>query len=321
MGYNRENYARVKQEYEGKYLRAEDAAKLRRAEVESAVAGVKEINREMSLVGMRTFEASLRGDRAAIDQIHKELAELRQKRADLLVAAGYPADYTEVRYECAECGDTGTVGHRMCRCMKKRLSEMALESSGMKHLVEKQTFENFDLSYYPPEVQPRMKQILGIVKNYANSFCAGESGNVLLMGNTGLGKTHISSAMGGIIMDKGNDVYYATATGMISDFEMHRFGNSISDDVQQETEKYFNCDLLIIDDLGTEVVNQFTTSCLYNVINSRLNRKKSTIINTNFTQDEIRKKYQDRIASRIFGEYLLLPFVGTDIRMIKLNKK
>jgi DNA replication protein DnaC len=141
------------------------------------------------------------------------------------------------------------------------------------------------------------------------------------MGNTGLGKTHISSAMGGIIMDKGNDVYYATATGMISDFEMHRFGNSISDDVQQETAKYFNCDLLIIDDLGTEVVNQFTTSCLYNVINSRLNRKKSTIINTNFTQDEIRKKYQDRIASRIFGEYLLLPFVGTDIRMIKLNKK
>ena len=164
-----------------------------------------------------------------------------------------------------------------------------------------------------------MSAILEIAKKYANSFDPEKSGSIIMMGNTGLGKTHVSSAMGGIIINNGFDVYYSTAVDMMADFENERFSNVKSDSLRSE--KYFSCELLIIDDLGTELINQFTTSCLYNVINSRLIKKKPTIINTNFTREDLRKKYMDRITSRIFGEYTVLPFLGTDIREKKLQKK
>lgn len=321
MGFNKENYARIKQEYDGKYLRAQEAARLRRAEIHAKLPEVAKIDAELSATGTRIFEASLRGDKAALDMINAENAALNAKKGQLLVAAGYPADYTEIKYECDKCGDTGVVDYRMCACLKEKLIMAGLESSGMQELIRSQTFENFDLSYYSGEALARMKTILDIAKQYAQGFEAGKSGNIIMMGNTGLGKTHISSAMGGVIIKKGNDVYYTGAVEMLSEFEDDRFGYDRSEEASEKLDKYFSCDLLIIDDLGTELINQFSTSCLYNIINSRLIRKKSTIINTNFTRDELRKKYQDRITSRIFGEYTVLPFLGTDIREKKIFKK
>lgn len=320
MGFNRENYAKIKGEYEGKYLRAIEEAQFRRAEIHAKLPEVARIDGELASSGMRIFEASVSGDRAMVDRINEENCALLKKRADILVAAGFPANYTEVKYECAECGDTGTVEYRMCRCMRDKLIKAGLESSGMYELVKTQSFENFELKYYSGDALPRMKTILDITKKYAEDFEAEKSGSILMMGGTGLGKTHLSSAMGGVIIEKGNDVCYANAVDMLSDFEKERFGNLRSGE-SADTEKYFSCDLLIIDDLGTELVSQFSTSCLYNLINSRIIRKKSTIINTNFTKEEMRKKYQDRITSRIFGEYLVLPFAGTDIREKKLFAK
>ena len=320
MGFNRENYAKIKEEYSGKYLRAQEAARLRRAEVHAKLPEIAKIDAELSFAGMRVFEASLRNDKAMLDAIEKENTELNKKRGEILTSAGYPADYTEVRYECSICNDTGVVDYRMCSCMKEKLVLAGLESSGMSSLIESQTFENFDLSYYSGEALARMKMILEIAKNYAASFEAGKSGSIIMLGNTGLGKTHLSSAMGGVIIKKGNDVYYTGAVEMFGDFESERFGYDRGEK-SSVTDKYFTCDLLIIDDLGTELVNQFSTSCLYNLVNMRLIKGKATIINTNFTRDEIRKKYQDRITSRIIGEYTVLPFLGTDIREKKIFKK
>ena len=320
MGFNRENYARIKQEYDGKYLRAQEAARLRRAEIHAKLPEVAKIDAELSESGIRVFEASLRQDKAAIDAIEAENVELNKKRAALLVEAGYSADYTEVKYECDACGDTGVVDYRMCSCMREKLVIAGLESSGMYSLIKSQTFDNFKLDYYSGEALNRMKTILDIAKSYAERFEAGKSGSIIMMGNTGLGKTHLSSAVGGVIAKKGNDVYYTGAVDMLADFEKERFGYDRSGEQTSETEKYFSCDLLIIDDLGTELINQFTTSSLYNLLNSRLVKGKATIINTNFSRDELRKKYQDRITSRIFGEYTVLPFLGTDIREKKIFK-
>ena len=322
MGFNRENYRRIKEEYDGKYLRAAEAAQLRRAEVHANVEGIAEIDRMMSATGIRIFEATLAGNMEELEKINAENVELSKRRAELLAAAGYPADYTEIKYECAECGDTGIVGSRMCKCMKKKLIEAGFESSGMHDLIKRQNFENFSLDYYKQskEIYLRMTSILSVTKKYAEDFDASSSGNIAMFGNTGLGKTHLSSAMAGVIIEKGNDVYYTSAMNMFADFEYKRFGNSASPDAEGDIEKYFTCDLLIIDDLGTEINNQFTTSCLYNIINTRLNKKKPTVISTNLTQDEFRKRYWDRIASRIFGEYLVLPFCGTDIRAQKIKK-
>ena len=225
-----------------------------------------------------------------------------------------------MKYECPKCGDTGVVDYRMCSCMKEKLIVAGLESSGMYSLIKSQTFENFELKYYSGEALPRMKTIVDIAKAYAEKFEPEKSGSIIMMGNTGLGKTHLSSAIGGVIAKKGNDVYYTGAVDMLADFEAERFRYDRGDEIAAAVEKYFSCDLLIIDDLGTELINQFSTSSLYNLLNSRLVKKKATIINTNFTRDELRKKYQDRITSRIFGEYTVLPFLGTDIREKKIMK-
>jgi DNA replication protein DnaC len=321
MGFNRENYAKIKEEYDGKYLRAQEAALFRRSEIHAKLPEVAKIDLELSTLGIRIFEASIGGDRARLDAINAESIELNRKRAEILMNAGYPANYTEIRYECDECGDTGVVDYRMCRCMKDKLIRAGLESSGMRDLIERQTFENFDLSYYTGEARERMVAILSMAKRYAAEFEPEKAASIIMLGNTGLGKTHISSAMGGVIIGNGNDVYYSGAVDMMADFESERFGGDRPSEVTSATEKYFSCDLLIIDDLGTELINQFSTSCLYNLINSRLIRKKATIINTNFTRDDLRKKYQDRITSRIFGEYLVWPFMGTDIREKKLQRK
>ena len=141
-----------------------------------------------------------------------------------------------------------------------------------------------------------------------------------MFGSTGLGKTHLSSAVAAKVIENGNDVYYTSATNMFADFEEKRFGSSTSYDVTGDISQYFTCDLLIIDDLGAEMINQFTVSCLYNVINTRINRKKPTMLSTNLSQDEFKKKYWDRISSRVMGEYLVLPFFGEDIRRKKINK-
>ena len=322
MGYNRENYKRIKEEYDGKYLRATEAAELRRAEVAAVVPGVAELDRALSLTGFKIFDATFRGDKSAIEAINAENRELNKQKAALLLAAGYPADYTEVKYECEVCGDTGVVDNKMCKCMKKKLIEAGFESSGMSDLIKCQRFDNFSLDYYKQSKEnfSRMSSIFAIAKNYAESFDAASSRNIAMFGGTGLGKTHLSSAIAGVIIEKGNDVYYAGANAMFADFEQKRFGNSADPDAEGDIEKYFSCDLLIIDDLGAEVTNQFTTSCLYNIINTRLNKKKPTVISTNLTQDEFRKRYWDRIASRVFGEYMVLPFCGVDIRAQKLNK-
>jgi len=211
----------------------------------------------------------------------------------------------------------------MCRCMKKKLIEAGIESSGMGDLIKRQRFDNFSIDYYrksESEYQ-RMSAIYGVLKQYAESFDAGTSQSVAMFGGTGLGKTHLSSAVAGVIIENGNDVYYTSAMNMFADFEQKRFGSSAGFDVSGDVSQYFSCDLLIIDDIGAEIANQFTVSCLYNVINTRLNRKKPTIISTNLNQEEFRKRYWDRITSRVFGEFLVLPFVGTDIRQQKLQKR
>ena len=323
----RENpaFTRIREEYATKYLKAREEADLRRAEVHLDIPEVAEIDRALSRTGLSLMEASMHGEdvEARIASVRRTNEELRATRTELLVSHGYPADYTEVKYECPLCNDSGYVDTKRCICMKKRFIEASFEFSGMGNLLCEQSFENFDLRYYQndPAAARRMEQILSRMKQYAETFEAGRAGNLVLFGGTGLGKTHLSSAVARSVIERGCDVFYVSAVSMLSDFERERFGNSSGGETGVDTDRYFTCDLLIIDDLGTEVNNQFTTSVLYNLINTRLNKRKSTMINTNLTQDDFRKRYWDRITSRVLGEYTVLPFLGTDIRAQKLTRK
>ena len=328
MGFNKTNYKRIREEYNSKYRRAEEDALARRAEVEGVVDGLRDINAMISSVGLELMGVAIGAGtdvEAKIAKIRKKNEELLAMRAALLAAHGYPEDYLEIKYECAKCGDTGFVDCRMCDCMKRDLVAAGFASSGLGGAIDKQTFENFSLDYYRQNAQNHamMQANLAEIKKYAEEFSTSGAGagNLLLIGGTGLGKTHLSSALARRVIERGYDVKYVTAMDMISDFEAKRFGNSISSYESDDTANYYDCDLLIIDDLGTEMTNQFTVSCLYNIINVRINSSKATVISTNLSQSDLRQRYWDRITSRLFGEYRPLLFVGTDVRAQKLKKK
>ena len=325
MGYNRANFNRIREMYQEKYKIAEAAAQARRQEVYLKIPALRALDKEMGSMGLAIMNAALSGKpEEAIAEIRAQNAQLREIRGEILVQHGFPADYTDIKYDCPLCGDTGYVDFKMCICMKRDLIAAAYESSGMGQLIKTQTFENFSLEYYrdTPENYKTMQKVLEFAKAYVENYGKPDANlNMAFFGGTGLGKTHLSSAIAGALIAKGVDVYYAGAVQMLSDFEAQRFGNSTSGEELVETSRYLDCDLLIIDDLGTEVYNQFTASVMYNIINTRLNRGLGTLINSNLLQTEFRKRYWDRITSRVFGEFMIMPFVGTDIRAQKMRKK
>lgn len=324
MSYNRQNYIRISEEYRSKYRAAEIRADERTNEIHMLVPEIAKIDAQLSGLSSNIMAAVMNGKENiadAIERIRKNNIEMQQKRRELLVGNGYPADYTEPHYECSKCGDTGFVDNTICDCMKQALILAGYESAGIAPLIGKCNFESFSLDYYrtSPEHYERMKTVFEKIHSYAEGFNM-KSGNLLLVGGTGLGKTHLSVAVAKRVVEKGYDVVYSPATAMLSDFEYQRFGNSASGSESADTSRYFNCELLVIDDLGTEVNNQFTTNCLYNIINARLNSGLPTVISTNLVSNELRSRYWDRITSRIFGEYNIMAFLGKDVRMQKISR-
>ncbi len=322
MGYNREDYVRIKAEYTNKYLKARQEADARRQEIYARIPEIRQIDALLGGTGreiMGIITSGKDGTQEKIAILKERNSKLLAQRGELLCQKGYPEDYSDIRYECDKCADSGYSDGKMCECMKRALVLAGYESSGLGGLIRSQSFDNFSLDYYKVGGgnADMMQMFVTALRGFAEGFSADTYRNYLLMGGTGLGKTHLSTAVAKTVIDRGFDVLYVTAVGMLGDFEDKRFGNG---EGTKSTDRYYGADLLIIDDLGTEVVNQFTLSCLYDVINSRINNRKCTFINTNLNKKEIEAKYSERITSRLFGEYYPLLFVGTDIRKQKVKR-
>lgn len=325
MGYNKDNYTRIRQIYQDKSRLASEAARVRCEALYVNHPELKKIDLALSETGVKILQAAAKGTEGLdgrIAALKENNIELQAARRAYLESVGYPADYTDVKYECAKCRDTGFDGVGMCDCMRRDLVLAGYESSGIGKLIATQSFESFSLDYYDSASGARgqMKRILDICEKYAKEFRGEGSGSLLFLGSTGLGKTHMSTSVAKGVIERGYDVVYDTAQNILSDFEFERFGRSYGDNSEVRTAKYFECDLLIIDDLGTEMTNQFSVSCIYNIINTRINSSKPMIISTNLTKNEVRERYSDRITSRLFGDFMPLMFVGKDIRMKKVMK-
>lgn len=324
MGYNNSVYKRIYDEYSQKYLIARERASVREAELHERIPEIAKIDKELSLTGLEIFSASLSGEnyRERLAEVKEKNLALQKKRAEILRFHGYPEDYSDVKYDCPICKDTGFDDNKMCSCMREALTLAGIENSGFGELIKTQSFENFFLDYYrsSPKAYDLMRRNYEFLKGYADTFKPRESASILVMGGTGLGKTHLSSALAKRVIERGNDVFYTGSVDLFSTFEVQRF-KTYSNEPNELIERYYECDLLIIDDLGTEIINQFTVSTLYALLNDRLSRRKPTIVSTNFTKDDILKKYTDRIASRLLGEYTVLFFSGTDVRAQKLMER
>ncbi len=322
MGYNIENYRKVKEMLEKSRADALQKAAERRSALHLSLPEVASIDKALSSTGMQLFRAATEGGEGLSERIaaiKTEHEALRARRAALLLECGYPTDYTEPSYACKRCNDTGFFEAKMCDCMKEALILEGIRSSGLGRLIDRQRFDNFSLDYYKnaPEHYERAQYALQRTKAYAEEFGA-EAKNLLFMGPTGLGKTHLSTALARRVIERGFDVAYESVQDLIMDFEYDRFKSGYGDS-SKRAERYLSCELLILDDLGTEQTNQFVITSLYHLINTRINQGKSTVVSTNLIGDrELRERYGDRISSRLLGEFEILLLSGTDIRMQKL---
>lgn len=312
--YARENYAKIKAAIEARRQKALKDAEIKNTEVALMSEDIRLIDAELRGTGLRIFKLACEGgDIAPLRERNRFLVSERKR---CLVKLGLPEDYTEVHYSCPDCSDTGFIGTRMCKCFKEMLITENIKSSGMGNLIEKQSFDNFDTERYKVTADgyERIKNALVDIKAFIDSFGT-VSRTLLFVGKTGTGKTHLSTAIAKSLIEKGYEVLYDSAQNIIADFEYDRFKSGYGP-YEPKGDKYLECDLLILDDLGTEFVNQFTNSCIYNIINTRQNKGLSTIISTNLSSKEITTRYDDRIYSRLMGkDSKIVLFVGKDSRL------
>ncbi len=316
MSYSRKCISIVNEEFEEKRRRNDDLSQNRLNEVYSKSPEIKRIDKELSSTGISIMACAFAGKERLENSI-KELREknlsLQETRKSLLASLGYSEDYTDLKYDCEKCQDYGVYNGKMCSCYKSRLVEEQFKLSGISNLVKTQSFDTFCLDYY--ENKEEMGELLDYAKKYVAEFKQIKD-NLLLVGPTGLGKTHISTSIAKALIEKGYNVIYESAQNIFFDFENDRFIDRFGGEEPTAT-KYLDCDLLIIDDLGAENITGFSLACLYNIINTRLNKNLPIIASTNFTSKEIRGKYHDRITSRLFSDFTIKIFTGTDIRRLK----
>ena len=253
-------------------------------------------------------------------ELRKRLEGLQDRRRELLASLGYPEDYLLPRFSCPKCQDTGFVAGRRCACFRRRLQSMG---AGSLPQIPSQSFEDFDLSFYPAQaekggVPPRqqMSNILERIKTYAENFGPG-SESLLFIGKTGLGKTHLSLAAGSVVASRGYWVEYASAQAMTDRFERVRFDRGATPEDRDFAKGVLQCDLFILDDLGSEFITSFSQSVLYHVLNERLMAGRATIISTNLDPTQLNGAYSERIASRILCGCTAYAFTGRDIRLEK----
>lgn len=278
------------------------------------------IDSQLSRTAIDSAKAILSGAdaRKKLTELKDTNIALQKELETLLISANLPIDYLDVKYECQKCLDTGYIDGIMCDCLKNLVKKITYENLNRLSPLSLSTFESFNVDFYPDanfndgvNIKMHMEKIFNFCKNYANTFTK-NSENIFMQGATGLGKTHLSLAIANTVIGLGYNVVYTSTPNIISKIEKEHFNHSYQD---EETEQHLvNCDLLILDDLGTEFQTTFSSATIYNIINSRIMYQKPTIISTNFSVKEIQSAYSKRLVSRIMGDYKRLLFLGNDIR-------
>ena len=257
----------------------------------------------------------------AMQKLKEENLALQREREWILESNDIDPEDLEHSPICKSCGGTGWRGAVMCDCLKELCRQEQKKELSTLLGTGKESFDRFRLDYYPAEYDPKlgtspravMQQVLRSAQHYARTFTPA-SGSVLMLGATGLGKTFLSACIARAVTDRGYSVSYVSANTLFSDFEQEKFHPQPG---EEPTRRYFGCDLLMIDDLGTEMTTQFVVSALYQIVNTRLMEGRPCIISTNLPEDELPRRYSPQIASRLLGTYEVYKFCGKDIRMLK----
>ena len=333
MAYEQNGLRRATERLEDQRRRREDQQNARRREIYAAIPRVAEIDRQLRRTIVDIIAASLRQGNdpvPAIGAVRDKNLDLQAERAELLVAHGYPADALDDKPACPKCNDTGWRGAVMCDCLKALCAQEQIKELSKLLDLGEQSFDTFSLDVYSPSpwrgsgISPRenMEMVYEICLNYAQKFGRFYFNNLFLSGAPGLGKTFLSACIARTVSENGFSVVYDTAVNIFSRFEDKKFSRDADDtrEARDETRRYLSCDLLILDDLGSEMTTPFVQSALYTLINSRLTADRRTVISSNLSMEDVRRRYAPKIASRLEGEYRVLPFFGEDIRLLRKQR-
>lgn len=281
---------------------------------------LSEIDNTLSSLGSHLAIAAIASGGKGIEELRKKMTALYSEKKLLLEKA----QVKPLEYACSLCEDTGHLPNgRLCDCIKALAKKIFTERLSAEMPLADCSFDNFDLSYYPDSAEngqnprKRMAAILKMCRAYVEEFSPKSSPNLLFMGETGLGKTHLTLSIVSGVIDKDYNVIYGSAFNLFSQVSQEHFGGG----GRESYNAMLNCDLLVIDDLGTEFNSAFVQTTLYGLVNTRLLSKRPTVINTNLSMAEIEERYTDRIASRLIGSYTAKRFVGSDVRQKRAMEK
>lgn len=305
-----------------KRLSAQREQERRTDEIISKIPETAALDRRLRTVCLSVMQIADGEQRAEqLRQIQKQAAEADGMMRQILTANGYPADYLDIHYSCEKCSDTGFVNGERCTCLQHEIAVISAEQMNSRSRLSLCSFDSFSLRYYddlPQNERSAMERNFELCRQYAAGFRPGESGNLFLIGGTGLGKTHLSLSIASVLLEKGFSVIYDSVGSLLHTLEQEHFDRSEASGDTLET--LLDCDLLILDDFGTEFDTSFTRSMLYTILNSRMNAAKALIVNTNLSSSEIQSSYGDRILSRLLSSEIL-PFYGKDIRLKKRHSR
>ncbi len=283
-----------------------------------------DVSAECSEIVAEIVRAALSGNTDTLSKLTGHSLALRNEQERILFSLGKPENWLDPIYSCPVCKDTGITDGKRCNCVQKLIAEINTRTLNARSPMKLHTFEDFDLAFYDDKNDPKlggsprayMTQIYNKLRGYADNFTLA-SKSLLFWGQPGLGKTHLALSIASVVLSRGFSVAYIPANDLFAQLDRERFSNDGDNDTLKTV---LNCDLLILDDLGTEYLNAFIQSQLYTIINDRLLARRPSIISTNLEPGELDERYPRRLVSRIMGEYADFLLTGKDVRILKKYK-
>lgn len=332
MALTNAQYNEIMRTYSQKQLKNARELSIRTEQVFQQLPRIAQINQ---LVASLSVEAArkklLASDEHALEQLNSQIHLLSKERETLLRSNGYPANFLTLWYECEDCQDSGYIGSKKCHCFEQQILSILYDDSNIREILKQENFSTFSYAYYNDEKKDpltnrtplqNIKHVVNCCHDFIHTF-PDACKNLIFYGETGVGKTFLTNCIAKEIIEKSYSVIYLSAIQLLdhlADATFHQEKNSTHSDSKEMAWHIFHCDLLIIDDLGTELMNTFTSSSLFNCLNERILKRKSTIISTNLSITDLQRNYSERVFSRITGNYILLKVFGEDIRMQKTLK-
>lgn len=309
--------------YENKQLNTRHELERRTKYVYEHIPAYRELEDNIATLSVSQGKKYLEGSESAIEELKAELARLSARKAQLLKDAGLPEDYLKPSYTCPDCRDTGYIDGQKCHCFKQTMITLLYEQSNIREMLQNENFDALSYEYYEGEHLSHFRNAVTTCQNFVKNFNS-DYHNLFFYGTVGTGKSFLSNCVAKELIESGHSVIYFSSSGLFDLLSKYSFDFKNREDQIEQHNDLYQCDLLIIDDLGTELTNQFVTSQLFSLLNGRHMGKKATVISTNLSLEELRNRYSDRIFSRITSHYEICKLTGPDIRMYKkrlLNRK